>query len=49
MNFVYRISIDKSKRLNSIYNETTVDQSGSFYAIVDATTEKDLEDDNERL
>ena len=42
MNFVYRISIDKSKLLNSIYNETAVDQSGYFYAIVDAATGKDL-------
>lgn len=47
MNFVYRISIDKSKLLNSIYNETAVDQSGYFYAIVDAKIGKDLEDENE--
>lgn len=47
MNFVYRISIDKSKLLNSIYNETDIGQSGYFYAIVDATTGKDIEDDND--
>ena len=40
-------SISKSKLLNSIYNETDIGQSGYFYAIVDATTGKDIEDDND--